>query len=276
MQPKARSIISHSAKHHLRTLTLNMQSGEIWDPGHPDEAPFDLEQTISFLRQQDCDLIFLQEVEFPATSLPDTAIHPNYDRLKVALCDYQSWFAYPAATRPQLPFGIGLAIFSRLPLKDCFHVVLPASDVRFEFRGQWWLPAERSLIGASLTMDDQDILLLNTHLQAYFMIDSSSDRHPEQRHVLATVLKGRKTPVILGGDFNCTAQENTVADIEHCGLKTVQKREITWHRLPHVLDHLFYSPELQAGMVQVVPTTISDHDAVRAEFSLKAVSATIA
>ena len=248
-------------------LTLNMQSGQIWDPVRPDDAPFDLDRTIAFLVGMDCDFIFLQEVEFPDTPWPDTSRHPNLDRLVAGLPGYHSTFAWPAATRPQLPFGIGLAIFSRLPLRDCFHVVLPASDQRFEFRGSQWLPAERSLIGATVDLGGQALTLLNTHLQAYFMIDSSADEHPEQRRVLTTLIRGRKTPLLMGGDFNCTDQEATIDEIEQAGLRSVQKRQITWHRQPHVLDHLFHSPELRVVEGQVVRTEVSDHDAVRAVFT---------
>lgn len=253
----------------LSAITLNMQSGQIWDPLRPDEAPFDVDRTIEFLKEQDSDLIFLQEVELPRegkSGAPDD--HPNYDRLRAGLTGWHSWFAWPAASRPQLPFGVGLAIFSRYPLQDCFHLVLPTADVRFEFRGQTWLPAERSLIGASILVDGCPLQLLNTHLQAWFMIDTTADAHPEQRRVLATVLRGRKTPVILAGDFNCTAEEGTVAEIEACGLATVQKRKFTWHRQPLVLDHIFYSPELRPLSHAVLTTTVSDHDAVQANFTL--------
>jgi endonuclease/exonuclease/phosphatase (EEP) superfamily protein YafD len=245
-----------------------MQAGQVWDPARPDDAPFDLDRTIGFLRAQDCDFIFLQEVEFPPDGLPDVSLHPNWDRLRAGLPGWDSWFAWPAATRPHLPFGVGLAIFSRWPLLDPFHVVLPAADLRFEFRGRQWLPAERSLIGASVSVGGRGLCLLNTHLQAYFMIDSSSDDHPAQRRVLETILRGRASPVLLGGDFNCTEQEGTLAGIEACGLRSVQRREITWHRQPLILDHLFHSPELVPAEARVVPTDVSDHDAVRARFTL--------
>jgi endonuclease/exonuclease/phosphatase family metal-dependent hydrolase len=260
--------MSSAAATTFTALTLNMQSGQIWDPAHPDDAPFDPERTINFLRSQDCDIMFLQEVEFPETGAPDTSLHPNFDRLKAGLPGWDSTFAWPAATRPHLPFGVGLAIFSRFPLSDSFHVVLPASDQRFEFRGQSWLPAERSLIGATVRIDGKELTLLNTHLQAYFMIDSSADEHPEQRRVLTTVIRGRRAPVLLGGDFNCTEQEGTIGEIEATGLRSVQKRQITWHRQPLVLDHLFYSPELRPASPEIVRTDVSDHDAVRASFQL--------
>ena len=40
---------------------------------------------------------------------------PNYTKIKQALTQYDSWFSYPKADPRELPFGIGLAIFSEHP-----------------------------------------------------------------------------------------------------------------------------------------------------------------
>jgi len=246
----------------LKTMTFNMQNGQVWDPARPDEAPINIESTIQFIKNLDSDICFLQEVEFPHQELPDPDDHPNFDRLRAGLPGYHASFAYPAATRGHLPFGVGLAIFSRLPLLRQFHVVLPAADIMFAFRGKNWFPAERSIIGASIEQDGREILLLNTHLQAYFMIDSTSDEFPQQRHILEVLLRGRKVPTLLGGDFNCTDTEGTIPGIEATGMKTLQNRQITWHRMPFVLDHIFYSPEFRIEAKAVATTNVSDHDAM--------------
>lgn len=253
----------------LKAMTFNMQNGQVWDPRRPDDAPIELDRTIAFLREQACDIIFLQELELPQAGLTSDHHHPNFDGLSAALSDYHSSFAYPSATRPHLPFGVGLAIFSRWPLLREFHVILPAADLKFVYQGKNWLPAERSIIGANIEIDGQEIMLLNTHLQAYFMIEGNSDEFPQQRQVLEILLQGRKYPVLLGGDFNCTEQEGTIAGIEATGLKTLQNRQITWHRMPLVLDHIFYSPEFKVEDRAVVATDVSDHDAVSGIFSLK-------
>ena len=44
-------------------LTFNMQNGQVWDEENPDEAEVSLARAIAFLREQDADIIFLQEVE---------------------------------------------------------------------------------------------------------------------------------------------------------------------------------------------------------------------
>lgn len=252
----------------LRVLTLNMQNGQVWNADNPDGAPIDLDQTIAFLAQEDADIVFLQEVEFPPAELGDTHSHPNYDRLRHALGQYYGCFTYPAATRPHLPFGIGLAILSKLPLGNDFHVILPPADFTFQFQGNTWLPTERSILGASVELDGQTVTLLNTHLQAYFMIDASSDKYPAQRHILSTLVRGIHGPLVLAGDFNCTSQESTIDEIESLGLKSIQKDTVTWHRIPLVLDHIFYSSHFTPGSYRVIHADVSDHDALKAELSL--------
>ena len=84
----------------LKTMTFNMQNGQVWDPRHPDDAPIDIQASIDFIRGQDCDIYFLQEVEFPYQELPDHTVHPNFDRISAGLSGYFGSFAYPAATRP--------------------------------------------------------------------------------------------------------------------------------------------------------------------------------
>lgn len=252
----------------LTVLTFNMQSGQVWDPKNPDGAPFDMNQSVSFIKSRDADIVFLQEVEFPDGDFPDKTKHPNYDILRESLSGYYSCFAYPAATRAHLPFGIGLAIFSKFPLEEDFHLVLPASDVGFEFKGRQWLPAERSLIGATINVEGQTVSLLNTHLQAYFMIDASADDHTEQRDIVATLVRGRKHPTILGGDFNCAPKEATLAVIESAGVKSLQKKKTTWHRMPVTPDHIFHSAEFGVESAGVIETDASDHDAVEGIFTL--------
>lgn len=252
----------------LRVLTLNMQNGQVWNPQDPDGAPQDLDQTIAFLSEMDAQVIFLQELELPPADGTGPRAHPNLDRLREALPGYQSCFVYPATKRAHLPFGIGLAIFTRLAQSKDFHVILPPADISFPFRGQTWLPSERSILGTHITFEGKEITLLNTHLQAYFMIESSSNDHPAQRLALETLARGIKGPLILGGDFNCTDKESTIEGLEACGLKTVQKDLPTWKRMPLVLDHIFYSGHFEKRLGQVVSTVVSDHDAVLAELAL--------
>ena len=52
-----------TAKPMFSALTFNMQNGQVWDEESPDEADVSLSRAISFLRDQNADIILLQEVE---------------------------------------------------------------------------------------------------------------------------------------------------------------------------------------------------------------------
>ena len=101
-------------------LTFNMQNGEIWDEGNPDSASVDLDATVAYLREQDADLIFLQEVERGFDGGHQIQPPPNYEYLKSSLAGYHSVFGYPLPNPLELPFGLGLEIFSKNTMYDVY------------------------------------------------------------------------------------------------------------------------------------------------------------
>src|SRR2546423_1442051 len=100
----------------FRVLQFNMQFGQVWDDAYPDRAPVEIEATLREIRAHDADIIMLQEVEQAHPGGKQIQPPPNYTRLKSELKGYDSWFSYPKADPRELPFGIGLAIFSRTTL----------------------------------------------------------------------------------------------------------------------------------------------------------------
>lgn len=249
------------------TLTFNMQNGQPWDEARPDNTEIDLDQTTAFLLEQDADVIFLQEVERGFDGGSQIQPPPNYAALRKELKGYDSVFAYPAVNETELPFGLGLAIFSKTKIRDFQQRDLPAADVEFEYAGVTRKPSQRLLISAATVIQGRSIRLLNTHLQAYFMIGSTSREHSAQRDVIEAELRSQRGPAILAGDLNCAPGEGVIEQFELAGFRTVQNSEITWRRMPYVLDHLFYNSPLHLENHAVIPTLASDHHAVRAEFS---------
>jgi len=250
----------------IKALTFNMQFGQRWDEADPDAAPIDFEGTIEFLRSREFDLLLLQEVERarPGGEQPDPA--PNYLRLKHAFRGWHSVFAWPPLNPDELPFGIGLSIFSRTPLADFFHDILPAPDVIFDFQGKRVRPSERSLIGVKTEVDGRQLCVMNTHLQAFFMIGTTSNEHRGQRDAVEQRLAEVDCPAIMSGDFNIGPDEDTVAQFERAGFQAVQNEEITWRRKPFVLDHFFHNARVELESYEVVPTETSDHHALEAVF----------
>src|SRR3990167_9701775 len=135
----------------FKVLQFNMQFGQGWDDADPDRAPVNIELTISEILGQDADIVLLQEVEHAQPDGAQLDPPPNYTRLKAALKGYYSYFSYPKADPRELPFGIGLAIFSKTPLRDTFRCDLPSPPIGFEFKGEQKTPTDRLLIGAKAT-----------------------------------------------------------------------------------------------------------------------------
>lgn len=252
----------------FKILQFNMQYGQIWDDAYPDHAPIQLGATITEIQSHDADIIMLQEVEQALPGGEQINPPPHYTRLQQSLVGYHGFFAYPKADPRELPFGIGLAIFSRTPLRDTISVDLPSPPVEFDFFGEKRTPTDRLLIAATTTIAGREVRLLNTHLLAFFMLKSSSEIHTDQRKLVAAQLRqSAHLPTLLTGDFNVSKHESLIGQFAEAGFRTVQSTESTWRRRPYVLDHIFYNDALWLGRYQVKPSPASDHHALAAEFA---------
>ena len=251
----------------FKVMQFNMQFGQIWDDAYPDRAPIRLGQTIDEIRAHDADIVLLQEVEHAQPGGLQAAVPPNYTKLRMALSAYDSYFAYPRADPRELPFGIGLAIFSKTPLRDTMRRDLPSPPVEFDFFGETKTPTDRLLIGAKTTVFGHELQLFNTHLLAFFMLNSSSDEHQEQRTLVAQELQNSAGPTLLTGDFNVSNHDSLVHQFGRVGYRTVQTTKLTWRRRPYVLDHIFFNALLRPVAHEVKPTPASDHHVLVAEFA---------
>jgi endonuclease/exonuclease/phosphatase family metal-dependent hydrolase len=250
----------------FRILQFNMQFGMGWNAGNPDEGKIDLDASIAEITKHNADIILLQEVEHARLGGEQTEPPPNFSRLQSVLKGYDSWFSYPKADPRELPFGIGLAIFSKTPLVEKFRVDVPSPAIEFEFDGKKTTPTDRLLIGAKTTVGGQKIQVLNVHLLAFFMLGSSSTMFPWQRDLVADRLASSDLPTILGGDFNVSQHVSLVEQFAEFGYSTVQHEVPTWHRRPFVLDHIFYNSGLRCTGHSVERSLASDHLPVVADF----------
>ncbi len=251
----------------FKILQFNMQYGQIWDDTYPDHAPIKLNATIEEIRSHNADVVMLQEVEHTQPGGLQANPPPHYTRLKNDFPAYDSYFCYPKPDPRELPFGIGLAIFSRTPLCDQICINLPSPPVEFDFFGEKRTPTDRVLIGATTTIDGRSVRLLNTHLLAFFMLNSSSEVHVSQRKLVEEQLRASAgMPTLLTGDFNVSKHQSLIQQFADAGYKTVQSTEVTWRRRPYVLDHIFHSDSLRPVGWRVKPTPASDHHTLSAEF----------
>lgn len=252
----------------FRLLQFNMQYGQVWDPSKPDSAPTRLEDTVRTLSLYDADIIMLQEVEQVQAGGQQVQPPPNFEYLKQALPNYQSVFAYPPQDTRELPFGFGLAIFSRFPILTSKTTTLPGAPLMFEFEGEKTSPTDRVLLTSEIDVNGKCIQLMNTQLQAYFMINASSDDYPQQREIVLEQSMSFEGPVVLTGDFNTAPNEQLVASYEAAGLRTMQKDSVTWKRMPYVLDHIFFNNHLVLKGGTVDEVLSSDHHLLVADFEI--------
>ena len=250
----------------FRILQFNMQYGQTWDDRDPDRAPVDLDLTLEEIRSHRADIVLLQEVELAQPDGVQADPPPNYTRLRAGLDGYAGCFAYPRADPQELPFGIGLAIFSRTPLRDIFRRELPSPRIEFEFKGRKHTPTDRLLLGATTTVAGRDLRLFNTHLVALFMLNTDSTEYSRQPRLVVEAARASTGPTVVAGDFNVVTHEALIRQFAAVGYQTVQGSEPTWRRHPYVLDHIFYSRQLRLVSHQVKPTRASDHHAIVAEF----------
>lgn len=250
----------------FRVLQYNMQFGQGWDDADPDNAPINLEATLAEIRRHNADIILLQEVEHVRQGGTHPPMPPNYTRLKQELGGYHSTFSFPRPDPRELPFGIGLAIFSRWPLLPTACVNLPSPPVEFNFHGETKTPTDRLLITATLKMDGREIRVMNTHLLAFFMLNTSSEEYTEQRELVEQELRKSNLPTLLGGDFNVSQHYSLTDQFIAAGYRTAQNTEVTWRRMPYVLDHIFYNAFFRCVGCQVCSTLASDHSALVADF----------
>ncbi|OHE79591.1 MAG: endonuclease [Verrucomicrobia bacterium RIFCSPLOWO2_12_FULL_64_8] len=250
----------------FRVLQFNMQFGQIWDDAYPDHAPVRLDLTVAEILSHNADIVLLQEVERANPGGEQTEPPPNYTALRAALTGFDSYFSYPRADPRELPFGIGLAIFSKTPLRGGNRCDIPSPPVEFDFFGEKKTPTDRLLINAETTIDGHDLQIFNTHLLAFFMLKSSSEVHNSQRELIAQRLRASTGPTLLGGDFNVSKHHSLVRQFNGVGYRSVQTKEITWRRRPYVLDHVFYNRHLRPVRHMVKSTPASDHHVLVADF----------
>lgn len=250
----------------FKVLQFNMQFGQIWSEYYPDHAPIRLAATIKEIQTHQADIVMLQEVEHAQPGGLQAEVPPNYTALRQALTGYDSFFTYPNANPQELPFGIGQAIFSKTSLRDTLRLDLPSPAIEFDFRGETRTPTDRVLIGATTNLGGHELRLLNTHLLAFFMLNTSEDNQGQRELVAEQLRASQGSPTLLCGDFNVRKHLDLVEQFATAGYRTVQIEEPTWRRRPFVLDHIFYNDWLQLISHEVKPTPASDHHVLVAEF----------
>lgn len=146
----------------------------------------------------------------------------------------------------------GLGILSRYTLSDPQGFNLPRVEL-----GDTYV-SYRILISANITVNEKKVTIACTHLE---LTQENRDLQvPEINKILST----SNYPVIFGGDFNATPDNNTMQTFFSYGFTKTCKTNcntITSNSPLREIDYIIYRPEVKFKVVShnVINTLASDH-----------------
>jgi endonuclease/exonuclease/phosphatase family metal-dependent hydrolase len=243
----------------LKVISLNLWLGGLL-----------LEEVIKFLREQDADIVLLQEV-FNGT---DPALEPRFRSMQVL----KEQLNYPeqdfaAAYRDfDLTNGLmqrGDAILSKFPIKERNTTFVAGSysetyrDVSEQFKD-----CPRELEHVVIETPNGDVNVFN--LQGVWDLDGDnySAQRKKMAEVIVTAVEG-KEHVILGGDTNARPTNKAIQQIEAKLINVFKGQLKTTFNMHHkdnpgyatsVVDMLFVSPNDMEVLSRECPNVnISDH-----------------
>lgn len=227
------------------------------------------EQVIDFIRQENPDILLLQEVY----DGKDPGLLGRFRSLEVL----QSKFAFPyqyfspacVAVLPAGEIEAGNAVLSKLPIEkvDTVFFDTPFGKVsHYETPGGDFSLTPRNLQHAIIKAGDASLNVFNT--QGIWGKDSEdNDRRLKMSEVIVEAVKS-KDHVILVGDFNVMPHTKTIKNIENYltnvfkdKLKTTfNLRQKSIHALSTVVvDMFFASPSLKVTDARCPDVDVSDH-----------------
>lgn len=168
---KSISEVQHSDVTAIRALTYNIQySKKIKEAIHEFE---------SFPLLRDLDILFLQEMDSLGVKFIAEAL------------DYNSVY-YPASTHGKQHQYFGNAILSKWPIKNSNKIILPHLSMS---------KRQRIAVGATIKIGNQDIQVINVHLETMTM------KRKKRLDQVKEIIRFANTyyssgPLIIAGDFN--------------------------------------------------------------------------
>lgn len=250
----------------IKFVTLNIWlGGKLFD------------QMVSFLKNQNADIVALQEV-YNGTHIDWDRQFRSFEILKKELgLKYNSFAPHVADVRTFGKIEQGNAIFSKFPIvseKTTFFDI-PYGERSEETETDWsnW-PC--NLQHAEVDIDGKKLHVFNTHGPWWLNGSEETKRRLAMSKVIVEEIKKRER-VILAGDFNVQPNTKTIENIERC-VKNVFKGELKTSynmkrkRLPgyatSICDMIFVSPTIQILDHSCPQVDVSDHLPLVSEFEL--------
>lgn len=230
---------------HLKVMTYNLRFGELAS----------LEQLGEFIKKNNPDIVFLQEVDV-FTHRP-VAKAQNGKNFIAELGYYTNMMSLYSKSIDYLGGYYGLGILSKYPFESMQRYKLPLVEDGRE---------QRCLLTARVELNDHTMITVGcTHL----------DLKPEIRVIqveeINKILKECKDPMVIGGDFNATPGSKEIETGMMNWLNASNNEYTSPAQLPkNKIDYIFCFPKSQWEMLgcEVPKSALSDHLPVISELRL--------
>ncbi len=242
----------------LKILTTNIWRYYEWEKRK--------EKLIRFLKEQDADIVFMQEVAHDgrlkdkwnnqAEEINEKANYPHFSFGK--LMEMEKWHGEPINWEMYYGFGI----LSKYPIKSSEVIVLPPVEKNKKF----------GFMHAVLEFPEGEIHLINVHLE--------NTNKGSKKHLKQTLewCKKRKIFPIIAGDFNMKIikdlKEVAGEDYEISYLlkeyKSFMPTDFSHNKEAITLDYIISNKNLfKMKNVNCIENDVSDHNPVIAELEIK-------
>lgn len=197
---------------------------------------------------------------------PDIVLLQEIDRFKASTGNIDQAAYFADALGMNHAFGAnvrsgngeyGVAILSRFPILGSDNYLLPNGP-----GGE-----QRGLLRVGVEIGGQEVRIYNTHLQ-----NKLPGLREAQARYVAGILANEDNPIILGGDMNATISTPTLAPLTAQLVDAWSVGSGPEGTGPNGsrIDFLLASPTIKAQRAAVLPSAISDHSRLYADFVVPA------
>jgi len=238
-------------------VTLKIMTYNIWMAGayrggwrfdKPQRVAERVDKIAEFIRQQNADIVFLQEVVL------ESGLGSFNQAPRLAEKTGMHVWVFGQCINDGLPFHRmieGDAILSRWPVEPLTNQKMVGDKVFYDIA-----VADQSTLWCKAHIGGQDILLASVHLTPYNMDETGLT----QTQQLLDFAGDR--PAILAGDFNAEPNEPEIQRIVNTGRFTAKLDgpfTISSYDPHAIIDHIFVPRDWQLLEHQVIQTDLSDH-----------------
>ena len=242
----------------MKILTLNIWRYYDWDKRK--------EKAIKYLKEQDADIVFLQEVAYDDRLKDKYENQPQEINLELEynsyaygkLMDMSKWHREPIDWK--MDFGLG--ILSRYPIKKSEVIILPKVNIYKDF----------GFFHIVLDTPKGDLNIINVHFEN---TDEGSRDHLKKT---LDWCKRKKIFPIIAGDFNMKntdnliqlADENYHISYKLNPYKSFAPTAFSNNDEPITLDYIIaHKNKFQMSGVECIQNDVSDHNPVKADISFQ-------